>query len=106
MAEKALLFCGTGAGMAMAANKCRGAFAVVCESVYTARMARVINNANVLAMGAWVIAPEMAIMMVDTWLDTSFHEGMPEERQAFLCNAYTQVRGIEERNMKEARGDD
>lgn len=100
VADKALLFCGTGAGMAMVANKCKGAFAVVCESVYTAKMARIINNANVLTMGAWVIAPNMAAEMVDAWLGASFHEGLPEDRQAFLRNAYAQVRAVEERSMK------
>lgn len=98
--ERALLFCGTGAGMAMVANKCKGAYAVVCESVYAAKMARVINNANVMTMGGWVVAPNMAIEMADAWLSASFHEGLPEDRQAFLCNAYEQVRAIEEQNMK------
>ena len=46
--EKAILICGTGAGMSVVANKFKGVSAVACEGVYSAKMARAINNANVL----------------------------------------------------------
>ena len=55
--EKGLLFCGTGAGMNIIANKYKGVYAVVSEGSYTARMSSIINSANVLSMGGWVVAP-------------------------------------------------
>lgn len=99
-AEKAILFCGTGAGMAIVANKYKGIYAVVVESIYTAKMSRIINNANVLTMGGWVVAPNMAIEIVDIWLSTDFTQGMPEDRAEFLRGAYQEVRNIEAVTMK------
>ena len=58
--DRAILICGTGAGMSVVANKYKGVYAVACESVYTARMARAINNAQILCMGGWIVAPEDA----------------------------------------------
>lgn len=99
-AEKAILFCGTGAGMAMVVNKCRGAYAVVCESLYTARMSRIINNANVLCLGGWVIAPTMGLVIADEWLATDFTQDLPQDRVEFLGGAYQNVLQVEKDNMK------
>jgi len=74
-AERAILFCGTGAGMAMVSNKFRGVNAVCVESVFAARMARSVNDANALTMGAMIVAPWMAKEMVDTWLGNQPHPG-------------------------------
>ena len=70
--EKAVLICGTGAGMSVVANKFKGVYAVACEGVYAAKMARAINNANVLCMGGWIVGPEMAIEMVRAFLNTAW----------------------------------
>ena len=48
--DRAILICGTGAGMSVVSNKFKGVYAVACEGVYSAKMARAINNANVLCM--------------------------------------------------------
>ena len=56
-AERAVLVCGTGMGMAIVANKFKGVYASVIESEFTARMCRAVNNANVLTMGSMVVAP-------------------------------------------------
>ena len=69
--DKAVLICGTGAGMSVVANKFKGVYAVACEGVYSAKMARAINNANVLCMGGWIVGPEMAVEMVKTFLATA-----------------------------------
>lgn len=103
-AERAILVCGTGAGMAIVANKFKGVYAVTVEGAYTARMARVINQANVITMGGWVVAPQQAIDMVSRWLAASFTEGFPEDRQKFLCNAFLQVGRIEEENFNDPLG--
>ena len=94
--EKGILCCGTGMGMAIVANKYQGIYAAVVESVYAAKKCRAINNANVLTMGGWVIAPEMGIEMVDAFLTTEFTQDLEEWRQDFLKNAYKKVGELED----------
>lgn len=78
--EKAVLICGTGAGMSVVANKFKLVHAVACESVYSAKMARAINNANVLCMGGWIVGPEMAVSMVKTFLETEWCQDLEDWR--------------------------
>jgi ribose 5-phosphate isomerase B len=66
---------GSGNGEAIAANKVRGARAAVCYDEYTARFSRLHNNANVLSLGARLIAPELATVILDVFLSTSFEGG-------------------------------
>ncbi len=98
--DRGLLCCGTGMGMAIVANKFKGIYAAVVEGSYAAKMAKVINNANVLTMGGWKLAPQEAIDMLDRWLNASFTEGFAEDRQAFLKNAFGKVKEIEEENFR------
>jgi len=93
--EKGILICGTGAGMAVVANKSRGVYAVACESIYAAEKCRAINNANVMTMGGWIIAPELGIAMTDKFLATGFTENLEPWRQEFLKKAYKKVEDIE-----------
>jgi ribose 5-phosphate isomerase B len=72
---RGILLCGTGVGMSLAANAVGGIRAVVCSEPYTARMARLHNDTNVLAMGARVVGSELAKMITDIWLETPFEEG-------------------------------
>jgi ribose 5-phosphate isomerase B len=72
VAERGILVCGTGIGMAMAANNAPGVRAAACADAYTARMAREHNDANVLALGARLLRAEDAIEIVRVWLDTAF----------------------------------
>src|ERR1700746_993267 len=71
-ADRGVLVCGTGIGMAMAANKVPGVRAAACVDAYTARMAREHNDANVLALGARILGAEDAIEIVRVWLETAF----------------------------------
>ncbi|NLM05218.1 MAG: ribose 5-phosphate isomerase B [Clostridiales bacterium] len=73
--ERAILLCGTGVGMAITANKVPGVRAAVCHDVYTAERARKSNNAQVMCMGALVVGPELAKMMVSAWLESEFQGG-------------------------------
>lgn len=73
--KEGILVCGTGIGMAIAANKFPGIYAAVCHDAYSAERARLSNNANVLAMGARVIGPELAIKIVKEWLQLEFKPG-------------------------------
>ncbi len=70
--EKGILICGTGIGMAMAAGKEPGIRAALCGDVYSAKLTREHNDANILTMGARVVGPGLAEMIVDTFLSTPF----------------------------------
>lgn len=69
---RGILICGTGIGMAIAANKVSGIYAAVCHDVYSTERAMLSNNANVMCMGALVIGPKTAISLVDMWLKLEF----------------------------------
>ena len=94
--EKAVLICGTGAGMCVVSNKFKGVHAVACEGVYSAKMARAINNANVLCMGGWIVGPEMAIEMVKTFLATEWCEGLEDWRAVNMHKFSAEVKKIED----------
>lgn len=70
--ELGLLFCGTGVGISMAANKVRGIRACCCSDLFSAEMTRLHNNANMLCLGGRVVTPEKAIELVDVFLNTQF----------------------------------
>lgn len=94
--DRAILICGTGAGMNIVSNKYQDVHAVVCESVYTAKMARAINNAQILCMGGWVVAPEMGVQMARVFLQTDFLQDLEEWRKGWLTNAAAKVKELEE----------
>ncbi|HET9060257.1 MAG TPA: ribose 5-phosphate isomerase B [Acidimicrobiales bacterium] len=71
---------GSGQGEQIAANKVHGARAALCHDEYTARLARRHNNANVLALGARILAPELANDIVDVFLATDFEGGRHQAR--------------------------
>ena len=93
--EKAVLICGTGAGMCVVSNKFKGVHAVACEGVYSAKMARAINNANVLCMGGWIVGPEMAIEMVKTFLATEWCQDLEDWRAVNMHKFAAKVDEIE-----------
>lgn len=82
--EKGLLFCGTGVGISLAANRVKGIRAVVCSEPYSAEMSRRHNNANVLCLGGRVVGPGLAEQIVDVWLHTEFEGGRHERRVSLL----------------------
>jgi ribose 5-phosphate isomerase B len=73
--DRALLVCGTGLGMAITANKVPGVRAVTVHDPYSAERARKSNDAQVLTMGARVIAPQAAEKVLDHWLASEFEGG-------------------------------
>ena len=73
--EMGILLCGTGLGMAISANKFPGIRAVTVSEPYSAKMARAHNNANIITMGSRVVGRGLAIMILDTFLDTPFEGG-------------------------------
>lgn len=79
-ADRGILICGTGVGMAMTANRHRGVRAVCTTDVFSARMARAHNDANVLCLGARVVGGGLAQALVATFLDGSFDGGRHQQR--------------------------
>lgn len=100
-ADGAVLFCGTGAGMAIVANKICGVRAVCVESVFAAKKAKAINDANAITMGAMIVGEAMACEMVNAWLDTKFAEGFEQLRE-FLESARGQVGKIDAANRADS----
>ena len=95
--DRAVLICGTGAGMCVVSNKYKGVYAVACESVYSAKMARAINNASVLCMGGWIVGPEMAVEMVKTFLATDWCQDLEDWRRENMKKFAVQVSAIEDK---------
>lgn len=95
--DKAILICGTGAGMSVVSNKYKGIYAVACESVYAAKMARAINNANILCMGGWIVGPELAIEMVKTFLNTKWCQDLEDWRAENMHKFANEINKIEDK---------
>jgi ribose 5-phosphate isomerase B len=74
-AKSGILICGTGIGMSITANRLSGVRAALCNDLYTARMSRAHNNANILALGSRVVGPGLAQAIVQTFLETPFEKG-------------------------------
>jgi ribose 5-phosphate isomerase B len=70
--ERGILLCGTGIGMSIVANKFKGVRAALVSDVFSARMAKEHNNANVIVVGGRVTGKELARAVVDAWLDTEY----------------------------------
>ena len=78
--ELAILVCGTGIGMSIAANKIKGIRAAVCSDWYSAKYPRLHNNANVLCLGGRVLGAGLALELVDVFLETEFEGGRHSDR--------------------------
>jgi ribose 5-phosphate isomerase B len=72
--DRGILICGTGLGVAIAANKYPGIRAATCHDVYSAERAQKSNNAQIMTMGAQVIGPELGKMLVKAFLNSTFNE--------------------------------
>ncbi len=74
-ADRGILICGTGIGMSIVANKFRNIRAALCNDLFSAKMSRLHNNANILVMGGRIIGKDLAKEIVRTWIDTPFDGG-------------------------------
>jgi ribose 5-phosphate isomerase B len=79
-ADRGIVIGGSGQGEQMAANKVPGIRAALCNELYTARMSRLHNDANVLAIGGRIVAPGLADEIVTLWLNTGFEGGRHQRR--------------------------
>lgn len=80
--EKGILFCGTGIGISIAANKYKGIRAALCSDVFSATMAKQHNDANIICLGGRVTGRELAFMIIDSWLEAEHLGGRHSTRIA------------------------
>jgi ribose 5-phosphate isomerase B len=97
--DRGVLVCGTGIGMAIAASKVPGVRAALCADLYTARMSREHNDANVLTLGGRLMGTEMAVDILKMWLATDFAGGRHQRR-------VDKIIGLERRHAGERTGGD
>ena len=83
-ADLGVVVCGTGIGISIAANKVKGIRCGLCTSVEMAHLTKQHNNANILALGGRTTEPELALKIVDEWLDTEFEGGRHQRRVDML----------------------
>jgi ribose 5-phosphate isomerase B len=98
-ASKGVLVCGTGAGMAMVANKVPGIRAAVCNEPYTAEYCRMHNDANVLTIGSRVLDPEAAVRILRIFMETGYEGERPDG--ARHVTRLEKIRDVERMYMKE-----
>lgn len=84
--ERGVLVCGTGLGMSMVANRFPGVRAALCHELFTARMARLHNDANILVLGGRVLGDVLALEMVKLFLETPFEGGRHQRRVEMIEN--------------------
>ena len=72
--EKGILVCTTGIGISIAANKVKGVRCALCQDTFSAKMTRLHNDANMLALGGGIVGPNLALDIVATFLNTPFSE--------------------------------
>lgn len=96
--ERAILFCGTGLGMAVVANKFPSIRATPCWDEFTAQVSRSHNDSNCLTLGGRVLDPELARKIVDIWLATAFEGGRHERR-------VNKILAVEKNNFSKERCD-
>jgi len=91
--EKGILICGTGIGMSIVANKFRGVRAALVNDLYSCRLSREHNDANILVMGGRVVGKDLAKEIVRIWLETPFAAGRHQRR-------LKKIEVLEEKNFK------
>ena len=98
-AERGILVCGTGQGMAIVANKFKGVYACVVDDIFSGERAKIVNNSNIITLGGWITAPFVGCEIVDAWLAMAFTQKM-EFKHDFLANAFEEVKKLEAANFK------
>ena len=93
---KGIVMCGTGMGVNMVSNKFPGISCAVCENTLAAHRARAFNNANVLALGAYMSTPYVAWEIVQVFLNTPFADGVDPDRAEEILSWHREVHEMEE----------
>lgn len=89
--DRGIAICGTGMGVSIICNKHKGVYAALCESVYQAKRAKVVNNTNVLCMGGFIIGNEMGREMARAWLNAEHMVGLDEEMARIVAKEYDEL---------------
>ena len=92
--DRGIVICTTGIGISITANKVKGIRCALCSDTVSAKLTREHNNANVLALGAGIVGPNLALSIVDTFLNTEF----PGEEKH--CRRVAAIQALEEETMK------
>lgn len=92
--EKGIVVCTTGIGISIAANKVKGIRCALCSDTVSAKLTREHNDANMLALGAGIVGTNLALGIVEAFLDTSF----PGEEKH--CRRIAKIKQLEEENMQ------
>ena len=100
-ADRGILICGTGVGMSIAANKFKGIRAAACSEPFSAIFSKRHNNANVLCLGARVIAGGLATLLVEGWLNANF-EGERHQRRVDMITRLEKRNSVEPTTHPEA----
>ena len=82
--KRGVLICGTGIGMAISANKFRGIYAAVIHDIFSAERACLSNRANVVTLGARVVAPQLALKLLQEWLSLEYKPGPSDDKLAAI----------------------
>lgn len=82
--EKGIVICTTGIGISMVANKVKGVRCALCQDSFSAKMTRLHNDANMLALGGGIVGPNLALDIVETFLDTEFSDEEKHNRRIAL----------------------
>jgi len=100
-ADRGILVCGTGMGVAIAANKFKGVYAAVVESEFTARHCRSINGCNVLCLGGgFVLGELLGLEITKEFLSTDFGQGFDKNMKGYLQKLADDISNIEAENFK------
>ncbi len=91
--DRGILICGTGIGMSIVANKFPGIRASLCNDLFTARMSRLHNNANILVMGGRIIGRDLAKEIVRVWFSTDFEAGRHTNRLDKIIRIEGKIKG-------------
>ncbi len=83
--DRAIVICGSGVGISIAANKVPGVRCVACSEPYSAALSRAHNDTNALAFGSRVVGVDLALMIVDAWLEGEYEAGRHARRVAMLA---------------------
>ncbi|MDL2236278.1 RpiB/LacA/LacB family sugar-phosphate isomerase [Christensenellaceae bacterium OttesenSCG-928-K19] len=98
--DRGIVICGTGQGVALAANKFPGVYCGLCESVYAVDRGRTFNNINVLALGGFLQGKGLAQEMIDTFLNTEWKQGVDADTAVLLEDAYEAMKEHEKAMFK------
>jgi len=98
---RGIVFCGTGMGVSIIANKHPGVYAALCESVYQAKRSKVVNNTNVLCLGGMIIGNAMGIEMALAWLEAEHLQGFDEELAQRVYKEFQALEDFEKTVYKE-----